>query len=137
MTESGSTLDTSKVTQCDRTFPSVYHCKEVHGRRESVPVLRCKSSLQMSKYTVNHSEDLRALKCFLSESVSQPSGSRMTKTLTGVLSSSSSGSQPIPPRAAAKSQDCANIGPTPKMASIQMSSKCAFCLKPRECLSRE
>lgn len=41
--------------------------------------------MQMSKYAVNHSKDLRVLKCFLTESVSQPSGSRMTKTLTGVF----------------------------------------------------
>lgn len=53
--------------------------------RERERISRCKSSLQMSKYAVNHSEDLRVLKCFLTESVSQPSGSRMTKTLTGVF----------------------------------------------------
>lgn len=52
-------------------------------RRERIS--RCKSSLQMSKYIVNHSEDLRVLKCFLTESVSQPSGTRMTKTLTEVF----------------------------------------------------
>lgn len=39
----------------------------------------------MSKYAVNHSEDLRALKCFLTESVSQPGSPRMTKTLIGVF----------------------------------------------------
>lgn len=34
VTESGSTLDTSKVTRCDTTFPRVYYCKEVDKRRE-------------------------------------------------------------------------------------------------------
>lgn len=89
MTGSGSTLDTFKVTQYNRTFPRVYYSKEgyvvvvvVVGRGG---ISRCRSSLQMSKYAVNHSEDLRALKRFLTESVSQPSGPRMTKTLMGVF----------------------------------------------------
>lgn len=67
----------------DRTFPRVYYCKE--GKTgETERISRCKSSLQMSKYAVNHPEDLRVLKCFLTESVSQAGGSRTTKTLTGV-----------------------------------------------------
>lgn len=78
--------------------------------RERERISRCKSSLQMSKYAVNHSEDLRVLRCFLTESVSQPSGSRMTKTLIGVFRGSGS-SPPIPPLVPAQSQDCANIRP--------------------------
>lgn len=56
--------------------------REAERARERIS--RRKGSLQMSKYAVNHSEDLRVLKCFLTESVSEPKGSRMTKTLTGV-----------------------------------------------------
>ena len=57
MTGSDSTLDTFKVTQYDRTFPRVYYCKEGQTEREGERerISRCKSSLQMSKYAVNHS----------------------------------------------------------------------------------
>lgn len=74
-----------------QTFPWVYYFKKGYmvkggqAREKKERISRCRSSLQMSKYTVNHHEDLRVLKCFLTESVSQPRGSRMTKTLTGVL----------------------------------------------------
>lgn len=82
MTGSDCTLDTFKVTQYNKTFPWVHYCKGGVRWREG-GISRCKSSLQMSKYVVNHSEDLRVLKCFLTESVSELRGSRMTKTLTG------------------------------------------------------
>lgn len=80
--------------------------------------------MQMSKYAVNHSEDLRVLKCFLTESVSQPNGSRMTKTLTGVFRVVAA-AHPSPTSACTIPGLCKHKA-KPKWPPFR-------CLKPREC----
>lgn len=104
-------------------------------------ISRCRSSLQMSKYAVNHSEDLRALKCFLTESVSQPSSPGITKTLIGVFrlvaaagAAAAALDHPSPPTTAPCTipRLCKHKAET-KMASFQTLSNWAFCLKPGEC----